>query len=347
MIIGPLLTSALLSNAFKEMMSSAYTIEDFKVGYRISESGKYKEMISGLPSICKEKGITLQEYPQGDIEKLLQSETVTVFVDIKDNSYIVYQASGKDKEAAVVGSIFNSFFYQANEAVTALTYSKEHGTVATEVQNIKPVATEALNVDPVPNSTDYYGIIYIIYFGWCGMLSLAEVISSERKSAIPKRMRVAHMPKLSYYLGKFIPCSMAVFFQLCCAWALSALLLGVHWGRPLLSGMLLFILSIAVGAFSMVLYQLFKKIAVCTIAGFILVWIAGFFGGSFEPYMYLNIPEYLIHSSPIYYLDRTLVEFSTKGSSDYLGICLLYMTGFIAVSVLIGILLMNRKMEEA
>ncbi len=352
MVIGPVVTSALLSNAFREMLSSAYTIENFQAGYHISGDGSYQELLTNLQEICKEQGITLQEYPQGDkyaqdyITKLLQSEAVAVFVDIKDGSYVVYQASGREKEAAVINSIFNSFFYQVNEELTALTYTYGKNADNTGIQNGGGVITEVLDVEPMPDSTDYYGIVFIVYFAWCGMLTLAEVISSERRGAVPRRMRVAHMPKLSYYLGKFVPCALAVFLQLSCAMALSVVLIGVHWGRPVLSLLLILILSLAVSALSMVLYQLFKKVAVSTVVGFAIIWVAGFFGGSFEPYMYLKLPQYLLHSSPIYYLDRTLVEFSTKGYSDYLGPCFLYMAGFIIICGMIGILFMNRKMEE-
>lgn len=346
MILGPVITIALLSNAFKEMMNNAYSIENFKVGYRISPDSNYQDGIKELESGCKKQGITLIEYPEGDIAKLLQSRTIAVFVDIKgDSSYIVYQSNSKEKEAAVINSMLNSFFYQVNEAAATYAYTSEHGKGNSKAQSSK-VVTEALDVDPIPNSTDYYGIIYIVYYAWCGIFSLAEVISSERKGALPRRMQAAHMVKINYFLGKYIPCALAVMIEILCAWGLSVLLMNIHWGRLGLSLLILSLLALAASAFGMVLYQIFPKVVLSTVAGFVIIWFAGFFGGSFEPYMYLSIPKWLIEASPIYYIDRTLVEFSTKGSSDYFGACILYLLGIIAVFGLIGILLMNRKMEE-
>lgn len=347
MIILPVVTIALLSNAFKEMMNTSFTIDDFKVGYRISDDSSYKGMISELKKICKKQGITLQDYPEGDIAKLLQSEAVAVFVEIpKDSNYVVYKSNEKDKEASVMESILNSFFYQVNEAKIEIVYAKEHGGSYLADQNSPKVNSEVLHTDPVPNSTDYYGIIYIVYFAWCGLVSLVAVISSERKSAIPRRMQVSHITKWNYYLGKFIPCTLAVFIEISAAWALSVLLLDIHWGRIGLSFGILFLLAMAASAFGMLLFQLFHNVAISIVTAFIITWVAGYFGGSFEAYMYLNIPKRLIYASPLYYVNRTLVEFSTQGSSDYLGRCLLFLVGIIIVCGIFGMLLINRNMEE-
>ncbi len=347
MVILPVITIALLSNAFKEMMDTSDKMISFRVGYRISDDSLYKDMLPELIKECEKNDITLQEYPEGEIDTLLKEEVVAVFVEItNDNSYTVYKSTNKDVEAGIMESIFSDFFYQINEYLTTQAYLSENNITVTASSVEHQMIKEVLSNDPVPNSTDYYGIIYIVYFAWCGMISLVAVISSERKSAIPIRMRVTHLPKLSYYLGKFIPCSLAVFIEICSAWILSCLLLDIHWGRLELSIIIVFLLSMAVSAFGMVLFQLFRNVAISIVAGFVITWIAGFFGGSFEPYMYLPLPKVLIHSSPIYYTNRTLVEFSTKGSSDYLGICVLFLLGILVVFGVIGILLMNRKMEE-
>lgn len=347
MVILPVVTIALLSNAFHEMMNTSYKIDNFKAGYRVSDTSKYKAMLPELVTICKEQGITLEEFPQGDIKVLLQSEAVAAFVDItKDNSFTVYQSSEKEKESAVVESVFSGFFYQVNEAMTAAAYAKEQGSTEEIVQSTHKVLTEKLDTDPIPSSTDYYGIIYIVYFAWCGMVSLVAVISSERKSAIPRRLRVSHMPKLHYYFGKFIPCTLAIFIEVCSAWIISAVLFDIHWGRIGLSILIVLLISMAASAMGILLYQLFNNVAISIVVSFIITWIIGFFGGSFEAYMYLSIPKYLINSSPIYYVNRTLVEFSTKGYSDYFGKSLLFLSIIIILCGFVGIVLMNRKMEE-
>lgn len=347
MIILPVVTIALLSNAFKEMMNTNFTIDNLIAGYRISDSNDYKNILPELTKLCEKQGITLQEYPQGNITKLLQGGSVDVFVDITDQkSYTVYKSNDKELEAGIVESIFSGFFYQVNEVATVMAYGQQNGTTTALTENkAGTVKTETLDADPLPSSTDYYGIIYIVYFSWCGMVSLVAVISSERKSAIPRRMLVAHMNKLSYYLGKFIPCALAIFIELCGAWILSAILFHIHWGNLLLSTIILILISLASSAFGMVLFQLFNNVAISIVIGFIFTWVAGFFGGSFEAYRYLSLPTYLIKASPLYYINRTLVEYSTMGSSSYEGKCFLYLTVMTVVCGVIGILLMNRKME--
>jgi ABC-2 type transport system permease protein len=350
MIILPLITISLLANAFREMMDTDYSIEEFQVGYRLEDNSIYKDMIPGLQTLCKDNDVILQEYPNGDIKKLLQDETVEVFVEIKDDTYVLYQSNKYKAEAAVTESIFSGFFYKVNEAMTAQSYTAGQGvqqeTVNAANQEGHKMIKEVLDTDPVPSSTDYYGIIYIVYFAWCGMISLVAVISSERKNAIPRRMRVSHLPKWNYYVGKLIPCTLAIFFEVCTAWILSVLLFDIHWGNITIALFIIFLISVAASVFGIVLFQLFKNVAISIVTGFIIIWIAGFFGGSFQTYIYAALPQKLVNMSPIYYVNRTLVEFSTKGGSDYTGKCIGFLLGIIFVCGILGILLMNRKMEE-
>ncbi|HWT74770.1 MAG TPA: ABC transporter permease [Mobilitalea sp.] len=345
MSILPLITIALLSNAFKEMMNTSYDIGEFQVGYRVSEDSVYKDMLPELTKTCEEKGIQLQEYPDGDITKLLQSETVAVFVKIGKDSYTVYQSNDKSTEASITESIFSGFFYQANESKTLLTYQMQHNITDVPVPS-STVKSEVLATDPVPSSTDYYGIIYILYFTWCGIISLVAVISSERKSAIPRRMRVSQMSKLQFYFGKFLPCTLAIFIEVCIAWGLSVVLFGIHWGNIGISAFVLFLTAMAASAFGIVLFQLFNNVAISIVLGFIIIWIEGFFGGSFQTYMYANLPQRLVNLSPIYYVNRAMVEYSTMGHSGYLNTSIGFLAGIIIVCGILGTLLMNRKMEE-
>jgi len=347
MTILPVITILLLSNAFKDMMDTAYKIEPFDVGYHLSDGSAFKDMIPQLKTICKDNHINLQEYQNVDSTALLQSKTVAVFVEIKDGSYVIYQSNDKKTEAAVTESILSSFFYQVSDTMTEMSYQQQNGSVKIPTVSSIKVANEVLATDPVPSSTDYYGIIYIIYFAWCGMISLSAVISSERKSAISKRMRISHMSKFSYYIGKLIPCAIATLFESCVAWILSVVLLDIHWGKIWVCIVIMILISLAASAFGMVLFQLFKNAAISIVTGFIIIWAAGFFGGSFQTYMYANTPQKLVHLSPLYYINRTIVEFSTKGYSDYTGKCILYLVTIIVICGIAGILMMDREMGES
>jgi ABC-2 type transport system permease protein len=344
MILLPLITVALLSNAFKDMLDTAHKIGEFQAGCRIDESSVYRDMLPELKAVCQENGVILKEYPDGDIPELVKTGTVAVFADIGESSYTIYQSSDKKMEAAVTESIFSSFFYQVNTGMTKAVY--EAGPERQAAKGGMAVKSEKLATEPVPSSVDYYGIVYIVYGTWCGMAVLVAVVSGERKGAVLQRMRVAHMFRLKHYIGKFIPAALAIFIEVGLAWLLSVALFGIRWGNIGMSVLIVFLTSMAAAAFGIVLFQLFSNTAVSIVIGFALIWIAGFFGGTFQSYMYSLLPDRLVRISPLYHIDRTLVEYSTKGGSDYTVGCILFLSAIILVFGLFGTLLISRKMEE-
>lgn len=348
MIIMPVIVIALLSTAFKDMMTSAREIDPFTVGYRIIADSPYQAYLPELKEVCARNDVNLVEYPEGDMENLIRNQSVAVFVDIEADNYSLYRSSEQNAEALVAESIFDNFFYNvgANE-VLAKAQLEQGSTNVKLIERDKQLVThEVLEVEPMPSSTDYYGIIYIAFWSFCGMMPLAAVIASERKNAIPQRMRVSQMTKGQFYLAKFIPCFLATFLGMCLAWLLSVVLFDIHWGQIAMSAGIILLSTMAAAAIGVFLYQLFSKIVVSIVVGFLLTWIAGFLGGSFDPYIYEDFPIMLMKASPLYYVNRTLVEFATKGFSDYAGTCLFYLISLIIVFGILGSALMNRKVEE-
>jgi len=348
MVVMPIIVIALLSSAFKDMMASAREIDPFTVGYRIMADSPYQTYLSELKKASAENDVTLTEYPEGEIEKLIKNGNVAAFVDIQDDEYILYQSSEKKAEALITESIFDRFFYQVDANSALVKAQMAQGII--DIKLLEPdgnqLSQEVLEVEPMPTSTDYYGIIYIVFWSFCGMMPLAAVISSERKNAIPQRMRVSQMTKTQFYLAKFVPCFLVTFMAMAVAGTISALLFQVHWGALPASVGIILLSTMVAAAFGVFLYQLFNKVVVSVVVGFSLTWILGLFGGSFDPYMYEDFPITLMKASPLYYVNRTLVEFSTKGYSDYVGICLIYLIGLILVFGILGSMLMNRKVEE-
>ncbi len=344
MILLPLLTMGLLSNAFSQKMNAAYKMEAFTIGYRLENGSKYEGMIRSLQESCKEKKILLHSYPQGDIDEILKNEKVATFVEVFENgTYRMYQVDNKKPQAMIAQSIFSAIFYQVNEELTAQTYVRKVQTKEALVSyGVKSIQ---LAVDPVPSALDYYGIIYLVYFAWCGMVSLMAVISSERKSAVLQRIKVAQISKVESYMAKWVPCTLATIINVCITWGLSVAIYSIHWGNIGLSFGIIILVSMAASAFGLVLFQLFRNVAISIVFGFIIIWIFGYFGGSFEAYMYLTIPDYLMKASPIYYINHALIDYSIKGSSDYTGVCFTILTAMIIVCGIVGTLLIDRKME--
>ena len=93
----------------------------------------------------------------------------------------------------------------------------------------------------------------------------------------------------------------------------------------------------AATALGLMFYSLIDNLAGTIIFVFAVVWFAGFFGGSFETYMFSDHPEILKQISPIYHCNRAMVEQAASGSSSYFGSALLYCAGIIVICSLISI----------
>jgi ABC-2 type transport system permease protein len=80
----------------------------------------------------------------------------------------------------------------------------------------------------------------------------------------------------------------------------------------------------AATAFGIMLYSITDSMVLTIILTFSIVWVWGFFGGSFETYMFSSMPQSLKNISPIYHENRALIEILVQGKSDYILSALLY-----------------------
>lgn len=340
MTILPVVVIGMLSNIFSNMPNKDYDVKNIKAGYVVNEDNDLYKGIKGLSDICKDNNIKLSEYKDCDYKKLINDGVIDVFVKIDNKNYFIYESSKKEKEALVMESMLSSYFYNTNEANIVMS-NIDNNTNIPISNDIQYVKIKSVKADPMPSAIDYYGIIEIVFFTWCGVVSLAAVISSERKNNIVKRLYVSSMPKYKLYLGKLIPCFLAIIFEILIALILSVVIYNVHWGNLIASFGILVLLAITASASGMVLFYVFKNVAASIVTGVILIYIIGFLGGSFQTYMLSNIPDKIAKLSPQYYVNRTLVEFSTKGYSAYTGKCVIYLSAILLVSVVLGLILMN------
>jgi ABC-2 type transport system permease protein len=153
-------------------------------------------------------------------------------------------------------------------------------------------------------------------------------------------MKMSPASAFSLYLGKFIPCVIVLCIQMGIAMIITFFTLGIDWGEKLGSSLgILFLQTMAVSAFSIMLYHIFQNVAAAIVSCFIIVFGWGFFGGSFQTYMFTTTSNTMAALSPIYYLNRTLVEYSTKGSSEYSLPCVLILIAFIVIGSTVSVLL--------
>jgi ABC-2 type transport system permease protein len=120
----------------------------------------------------------------------------------------------------------------------------------------------------------------------------------------------------------------------------------IHWGNYVMSAIILILLAFASVAFGLLCLYIVRNLAASVVILYVIVWFEGFIGGSFETYMFSSNPESVKRMSPLYYANRTLVEYSTQGSSEYTRPCIIFLGAIAIVSAVLCLLLMKRRMEE-
>ena len=311
MLLGPILVIAVLSSAFSELMKSYEGVDEFTVGYRIQEADD--AMIEVTKIAGEEAGILFFEYPEGEIKDVMEKNELSGFVEFAEDKYTVYTSADYEVEGITLEYFMNKVM---NEGLNASLQIKEQAKI------VLPV--EQLEYMPAIDSVDYYGIIYIVYFCWCGMICATGVLSNEKKYGIVRRFQVSNISETQNFFGKFIPIVLTVTGGMAIATVITVLLYDIHWGNPFLSTVIVFLMIVAGTALGMMLYNISDSLVITIILQFTIVWFMGFFGGSFETYMFSGISDLLKQLSPIYHGNRALVELSCMGESSYVASTVIY-----------------------
>lgn len=313
MLLGPILVIAILSSAFSELMKSYEGVDEFTVGYRLQEATEDNVMSESVKIAGEEAGILFCEYPEGEIKDVMEKNELAGFVEFLEDAYVVYTSADYEVEGITLEYFMNKVM---NEGVNSFLQIQEKNAIVLPVKELEFM--------PAVNSRDYYGIVYIVYFCWCGMICATGVLSNEKKYGIVRRFRVSNILEVQNYLAKFIPITLTVAAGMAIATELTVLFYDIHWGNPALSMLVVFMMILAGTALGMMLYHISDSLVITIIMQFTIVWFMGFFGGSFETYMFSGIPDALKHLSPIYHGNRALVELSCMGKSDYVASAVWY-----------------------
>ena len=329
-VLCPILISAILISAFSSLMESYEAPGDFEVGYTIEEESPYAVVITALDSVGKENGITFNRYDSGTPEDLIQSHELGGFIVFTGEGYTIYESKNRQTEGAKL------------EYIISAVYSS---MISGDVSDIR-IPTESPEVAPAINSTDYYGMVYMVYFGWCAIVCAAGLFAQEKKHQILDRFRVSDLSPAQIYFGRAIPIVTVVSIGIGLASVISAVALGVHWGNILISGMLLLLSIIAATAFEMMIYEITQSMIATIILTFGIVWWLGYLGGAFETYMFSSWPETAKLISPLYHTNRALVELSSMGHSDYILSSVIYLGAITVISSLIAIFAGSLRRKE-
>ena len=329
MIAGPILIIALLSSAFSEMMKSYEGVDKFSVGYRIEKGSRMADYVKVMKEAGKESGITFNEYLQGNPEKVVSNNDLAGFVEFTKDEYILYQSEDYKVEAITLEYFLNRVM---SEGVNASLQSE---SLTKEDDMTLPV--EKLDFMPAINANDYYGIVYIVYFSWFGVICAAGVLSNEKKYGIGQKYRVSNLSEIKLYLSKFVPVTMVVTACMGVATMITIWMYDIHWGKVLLSATIVFLMIVAGSAFGLMLYNISRSLVITIIVLFTTVWIFGFVGGTFETYMFSSTADSIKQLSPIYHGNRALVELSCMEKSEYVGSAIIYLLVIIAVCSVIAV----------
>lgn len=335
MIVGPVIVIMVLSSAFQGLMASYEGMDEFQAGYRIEEGSNMEGSLMAVKEAGKEAGIILTEYPDGEIRELMENNELAGFVEFNQDTYTVYESADYVTEGMMLEYFLSRCMSEGIDlALQAVGLPEQGDAEETDIE----LPRQKLDYMPAIDSIDYYGIIEIVYFAWMSVVFAAGVLTEEKKNGIGRRFQVAAISNFKLYLGKWIPIVLATIIGSGMAVIVTALLFGIHWGNILLSAAVLLLLIMASAAFGLMLYYIFKNLAITVVALFISVWFMGFFGGSFETYMFSNMPDVMKNASPIYHVNRALVEYSCMGHSTYTRSSMLYLLAIIVGCTFVAIL---------
>ncbi|MBO4927289.1 MAG: ABC transporter permease [Clostridiales bacterium] len=329
-VLGTLLVIACVANAFHSLLDNAERDEGFTVGYEMQEGSKYAPAEPFWIEGMRNENITVVTFKDADPEKIIKENDIDVFVLFGKDSYQLTGNKKSELDTRIVQYVLYNMDMSMNGAVGKMN-----------------LPARSLPTEKIAGAENYYGLVEIVYFMSICSIFLVLIYRTERKSNIWLRFRISSCGSTGWYLGKYISCVLTAWvIQIGLILAMVLLLFDVHLGRPLVSIGVLMLAAMAYAAYGIIFLAIFENSAASIALMFMTLWFAGLFGGSFETYMYSSYPETLRKLSPTYYVNRTLVELSVNGSSDYLLPCVGILTLMIVVLVPVGMLITAKK-EEA
>ena len=330
LIVGPILVIAAVSSAFTELMKSYEGVDEFTVGYQLEQDSFAEPYMEMIFDAGKENGITFQECRGVQAEEALNENQMSGFVTFGRDSYVVYESSEHKAEGQMLEAFLGKVMDESKKTVLRMTGAYE------EKEIVLPV--EELSFMPSVDAKNYYGIAEIVYFSWCIIICATGVLSNEKRYGIGKKFQISNLSETQLYLSRLLPVVLTGMLGIGLDMILTVFLFDIQWGNLPLTLLVVFCMVLAGSSFGLMLYSVTRNLAVTIIALFMVVWMMGFFGGSFETYMFSSTADGLKQTSPIYYGNRSLVELSCMGESSYVEGAIGYALAITAGSSIISVL---------
>ena len=332
-LIGMIVTTAAVANAFHTLLDKAEDAQGFRLGYTVSEGSKYEMVIDTLMDELEKEDIVTQKYSSADVEELIDSGEQDVFVTFDKDSYSIIGSEKKSVETRIVQYALFNVDRNMNAFMS--------GGLKTITLNESELPTTK-----TPDAENYYCHAFLCCFLSISPIFLSVIYYEDRKNRIWQRYKTGKAGSISLYLGKYLASSITsmIMFPLLGTLAF-CLLMDMKPCNILVYGGLFFLASLGFTSFGMLFFILFKQPAVSIGSMFMVLWVASYLGGVYETYIYSSVPETIKMMSPIYYLNRSLIEMSVNGKSDYVLPCVVIMIAMTVVFSTIGIIVTKLKKE--
>ena len=331
--LGMILTVGAVASGFHTLLDNASRSEVIRLGYEMQDGSDYSFLEGTWEPELEKENIIAQKFTHADAESIVRSGDADVFVNFTKDGFYVTGSNKKELETRIVKYIL----FQMEQTMLAMKADP-----ATQIK----IDPSSLPTRKVSEAENYYGIVQPVYFITICSIFLTMIYWSERKNHLLIRYRIGRNGAISSYFGKLISGFVVAFLVMgCIGFGLVNVVFNVHIGNPAATMGILLLTTIAFTAFGMLFFQLTKQMAVSIGLMFMVLWFAGYFGGSFETYMYSSFSESLKRLSPVYYINRSLVELSVEGQSDFILPCIIYLAAIALVSIALGAFITAKKKE--
>ena len=339
--ICPVIVSAVLISAFSDLMENYKERGEMRCGYSIEAGSIWETAEEALKIAGAQTDITFTRFDSEEPEEIITKNDLSGFVKFEGRSYTIYRVSDQPTQGSALEYFMSVFCDEMTNAANS-TETDTPAAQASQMLGTDPYESIKLKVEhpsflKAVDSTEYYGIVFVLYYSWCAIICASGLLSSEKKYGIRRRYIVSALNDTQLYLGKFLPLSVVVCLGTIAAAMINTLCFGTNWGNLLSVAVLFLVMTAASSALGLMFQSITDNMIITVILTFSLVWIAGFFGGSFETYMFSAQPEILKKLSPIYHCNRAMIEQASSGRYEYFGSALLYCGGIILVCSLISI----------
>lgn len=346
MLILPVLLIMVLSSAFTDMLNESYEMKELKVGYTLDEDSLIEENFDEFINGFKENKISLIEMEKEKAINKLENKEIIAYLEINDDKYTIYENNNESIEESIFKSAFSSVMYSYDGMRTLMEFIYKNSITADLASgevNADLVNVEVLDVEPMPSAIVYYGIVELVYVIWVGMTISAAMVNYERRSLVDERICISNVKSSTIFFGKLISAVLCVIIQIGISATVATITMNINWGdKPILIVGLILLEIIATSSIGIMLATFLKSEALINVLCVLSAFVFGFIGGSFQTYMYNFVSDKIANLSPLFHINRTLVQIAVKGYSDYTLMTVVLLVSLFIVSGLVAMIGITR-----